>query len=535
MVISNAAARSDTAQLADNDNGLVGILQTMPLPPVGKDVGFSRKVLSDIKASRYADAIAGLQKALSIRKKHPSILRWLVVVANDADDLFMAARYARKLVEVEPGTALNHVLHGAVLDRLGRLEEAVKAYQKANYLQPKVPKTLIAIGRAYATNGDHDKAIEFYEQALAIEPDNDLALHNLAQARKYGPAEAPAQLEKINAAIGRSDNPIKTARLHFAAGKIYDDTKQYDTAFEQFRLANKLITPRVPRDLSVMFPNTRAAFPNRKYFEDRRGFGLATDRPIFIVGMPRSGTTLMESLCAAHQLVTAGDEQTALGSLASSLGRDTKGHHYKALTGSITAEHAAAFANAYLEHCAQTVGTATPYFTDKMPHNFINVGLIALLFPNARIIHCRRHPLDSCLSLYSKQMNLGFHQQYKGTLESLGEHYRGYLDIMEHWRQVLPGKMHEVMYDDLVINTELNARRLMDFIGLEWDDSLMDRSGSQKRVATASQWQVRQPIYQSAKGRWQPYEKHLGPLIEAIGRDGIEAYEAELAAIDGGQ
>lgn len=533
MAMSNAAARSETAHLHDNDNGLLGILQTMPLPPVGKDVGFSRKVLSDIKASRYADAIAGLQKALSIRKKHPAILRWLVVVANDADDLFMAVKYGKKLVEVEPGTALNHVLYASVLDRLGRLEEAVKSYHRANYLQPGVAKTLNAIGRAYSTSGDHEQAIVYYEKALEAEPGNDISLHNIAQARKFGAGDASAHLERVQSAIERTDSPVKKARLHFAAGKVYDDTKQYDEAFEHFRIANKLITPPVPRDLSVMFPNTLAAFPDRKYFEDRSDFGLETDRPIFIVGMPRSGTTLMESLCAAHPTVTAGDEQTALGSLATSLGRDTAGHHYKALTGAMTAEHSVQFANAYLEHCAQTVGTSTPRFTDKMPHNFVNVGLIALLFPNAKIIHCRRHPLDSCLSLYSKQMNLGFHQQYKGTLESLGAHYRGYLDVMEHWRTVLPGRMHEVMYDDLVINTELNARKLMEFLGLDWDDSLMDRSGSQKRVATASQWQVRQPIYQSAKGRWQPYEHHLGPLIEAIGREGIAAYESELAAIDG--
>lgn len=512
------------------EGGLMAMLMSPAMRvPLGNA---SQQIMRAIEAKNYAAAIAGLQKALSVRKKNPAILRWLVVVAHDADNLLLARKYARKLVQTEPGFGANHVIHGTVLDRLGLLDEAVAAFLKADRLQPGVPKTLISIGRAYSTNGDHDQAVEYFEKALTLEPDNDLALHNIAQARRFQKEDADVFLPRVEGALSRTADALKKARLHFAAGKVFDDVKDHDAAFARFEAANDLLTPSQPRNMSLMFKNTRFAFPNRKFFEDRPGFGLETDRPIFIVGMPRSGTTLMESLCAAHPDVTAGDEQTALPSLATHLGRDAVENIYARMTGLMSRDHSRAFAQAYLEHCEQTVGTDTRRFTDKMPHNFINVGLIALLFPNAKIIHCRRHPLDSALSLYSKQMGIDFHQQYKAKLSWLGEHYRGYLESMEHWRMVLPGRMLEVMYEDVVINTEINARAILDFLGLEWDDGVLDRSTSQRRVATASQWQVRQPIYQSAKGRWLPYEKHLGPLIEAIGPKWLTSYDAELAALD---
>ncbi|QKV19636.1 tetratricopeptide repeat-containing sulfotransferase family protein [Oricola thermophila] len=490
------------------------------------------QIMRDLERRNYAGALKGLQKAHAVARKNTEIMRWLVAVANDADDLFLARKFARRLVETEPNVAVNHVFLGTVLDRLGKTEDAIKAFRKADRLQPGVPKTLMAIGRAYATTGKHDEALRYFGKALEADPYNDAAIHNSAQSKKYGEEEALELVRQAEAALPHAKANTNKARLHFAAGKVLDDIKRHDEAFAHFKAANDLVNPEKPRDMSITFRNTRNAFPDAAFFEARKDIGASTERPIFIVGMPRSGTTLTESLCAAHSLVTAGDEQTAMGALAAQLGRDAAGDHYQRLIASLSTEHAEAFANAYLEHCEQTVGTKTPRFTDKMPHNFLNVGLIALLFPNAKIIHCRRHPLDSCLSLYSKHMAQEFHLQYKADLARLGEHCREYLDLMDHWHSVLPGRVHDLYYEDLVANTELNARAIMDFLGLEWEDRVMQRSDSQHRVATASQWQVRQPVYQSSKGRWRRYEKHLGPLIEAIGQERLDAYEQGLAALD---
>jgi len=182
----------------------------------------------------------------------------------------------------------------------------------------------------------------------------------------------------------------------------------------------------------------------------------------------------------------------------------------------------------YLRRYAGIMGS-TLHFTDKLPHNFQNVGLIHLLFPNAAMIHVRRHPLDNCLSLYSNSMNK-FHNEYKTELPKLGLYFRHYLQLMDHWREVLPGRMHEVFYEDLVANTEWNARAMIAHIGLEWEDGVMNRAGSQRSVRTLSNWQARQPVYSTSKGKWRNYEKFLGPVIDALGPY-VEAYEKELATL----
>jgi len=157
------------------------------------------------------------------------------------------------------------------------------------------------------------------------------------------------------------------------------------------------------------------------------------------------------------------------------------------------------------------------------------MGLISVLFPNAKIIHCRRHPLDNCVSLFTNSMG-SYHNAYKTDLTTLGLYYRQYLQLMDHWRKVLPNQFHEVYYEDVVGNTELNARNMIDYLGLNWEDSVMDRKGSQKAVKTLSVWQVRQPVYTSSSGRWKVFEKHLGPLIDALGPV-VAEYEAELTAL----
>lgn len=191
-------------------------------------------------------------------------------------------------------------------------------------------------------------------------------------------------------------------------------------------------------------------------------------------------------------------------------------------------ENVKELADEYLD-ATRSIHPGTPYFTDKLPHNFQHIGLIRMLFPNAHIIHCRRHPLDNCLSLYTNSMT-EFHNAYKHDLRKLGLYYRQYLRLMEHWRQAVPGGFHEVYYEDVVANTELNARSMIEYLGLEWEDGVMAREGSQTSVKTLSVWQVRQPIYTSSAGRWKKFEAHLGPLIEALGSE-VGRYEDELAAL----
>lgn len=479
----------------------------------------------------YEAAIAHLQKALAVRKKDAGILRRLVSAANDANDLQLARKYARKLVEIEPRLALNHKSLGLVVEHLGNPGLALESYMRADRLEPENAETLHDIGRCLSMIGEHERAIEYFRKSLAADPHFGLALYAYSQSWKFAPAEVDAFIrnatEATKAPAVLADPPVH-ANLHYAMGKALDDVSRHEEAFEHFRRANELRRPESEENEHLSFVNVTDAF-TREFLNTRRAMGLETDRPVFILGLPRSGTTLTESLCGAHSLITAGDEQTYMPQHIQSLGRDSNAPGaFKRNLEALSSAQIRQIGERYLAQCAPVAGT-TPHFTDKLPHNFLNIGFIALLFPNAKIIHCRRHPLDNCFSLYSNSMSK-FHNRYKSDLARLGLYYRQYAQLMDHWNAVLPGRIHEVFYEDMVANTELNARGLIAYLGLDWEDGVMDRSGSQRSVRTLSGWQVRQPIYQTSKGKWRRYESHLGPLIEAIGPY-VARYERELEAL----
>ena len=473
-------------------------------------------------------ALAWLKKALAIRKKDPEILRRLLATSAKAKLYADARKYGRKLCEVEPRNAANHQNHGDVLERMGLPQQAVAASLKANRLDPGKPEILNAIARQHSASGDNQQARAWFERTLKVAPQNAYALLGLAGTRKHTHGEAEALIAAIAKALALQPEKTDEAVLCFAAGKVLDDCGQFDEAFAWFAKANGLRVPDLSHSPLTPFKNMKAVF-TREFLAARRGYGLATQKAIFVVGMPRSGTTLTESICAAHLRITAGDEMATIRTICDALGRTSElpGVFRQAIE-RIPKDGSIAIARDFLRHAAGMVGDVE-HFTDKMPHNFLNVGFIRLILPEAKIIHVRRHPLDNCLSIYFSAMN-DYHDAYKTDLVSLGIYYRQYCDLMEHWRQAVPHAFHEVFYEDLVANTELNSRAIIDYLGLKWESSMLDRSKSQKSVKTLSSWQVRQPIYQSSKGKWRNYEKQLAPLIDAIGPY-VQKYEDELANI----
>jgi tetratricopeptide (TPR) repeat protein len=476
-------------------------------------------------------AIASLQKALAIRKKDPDILRRLLGAANDKNDMPLAKKFARKLTEIEPRNPDNYKSLGLIVETMGFPREAIEIYLKADVLQPGTAQTRHDIGRCFGLLGKHDKAIEWFRLSLDADPHYPFALYNYAVSRKFGPAEADMLIKQCLAAESRPEctaDPAQHANLHYAIGKLHDETGRPAEAFVHFARANQLRDPGVAEIPAHQFVNMTDAF-RKETFQSGRPFGLETRQPVFVCGMPRSGTTLVESLCGGHSQVTAGDEQVFMSEIATALGAraDVPGAFRRNIE-QLGSRELQNLGNRYLASCRHIAGT-TAHFTDKLPHNFLNIGLIGLIFPNARIILCRRHPMDNCFSLYSNSMSK-FHNQYKTRLTKLGLYYLQYWQLVEHWRQVLPGRFMEVMYEDVVANTELNARAMISHLGLEWEDGVMDRTGSQRSVRTLSGWQVRQPIYQTSKGRWRTYEKELEPLREIL-EPCVKAYESELAAL----
>ncbi|MEZ5799304.1 MAG: sulfotransferase [Nitratireductor sp.] len=362
--------------------------------------------------------------------------------------------------------------------------------------------------------------------SIKANADYGMALYSLSSAKKFDAGEAAEFVElakaQRNATTSQCCRPIS-----IMPGKVLDDAKQPDEAF-----------PSSPRPMRCGCRQRDARF-RHSCGTPSRAFSRAKLESRKLDGHPAGNRSSfwachapappLQKACAAHSLVTAGDEQKYMTSYSRHFGRDSEvGGAYRGNLEKLTPAEIRELADDYLMRCEGIAGD-TPHFTDKLPHDFINVGFISLLFPNAKIIHVRRHPIDNCFSIFSNSMQ-DFHNRYKADLTNLGIYYRQYLQLMEHWRKVLPNPMHEVFYEDLVANTELNARAMIDYLGLEWEDGVMDRTGSQRSVKTLSQWQVRQPVYQTSRGKWRQYEKHLAPLIEALGPN-VAAYEAELEAL----
>jgi hypothetical protein len=305
--------------------------------------------------------------------------------------------------------------------------------------------------------------------------------------------------------------------LHFALAKAYDDTGEYERAFDHLAQANAIKRRQMVCDESAELAKMHrvAQVLTPAFISSKAGQGNPSDRPIFIIGMPRSGSTLIEQVLASHPRVFGSGEQRTFGD-AVNFFIQPDGPEYPDIVPNLTAGQLNALGSAYLSRMATLVRDDRK-FTDKMPANFNFAGLIHLALPHARIIHVGRNPLDTCLSIFAT--NFGDPLAFAYDLGELGRYYRAYERLMEHWRRVLPeGAMLEVRYEDVVADIEAQARRIVDYCGLEWDDACLAFHKTSRPVRTASVAQVRQPIYKTSVERWRPYERHLGPLLEALGR-----------------
>ena len=482
---------------------------------------------------RWDEAQKYYKKALSFRKNDPEILKRTVEAFTKPQKLIEARKYARKLLDVAPRDPDSYLIYSDVLLKMGAADKSIELLERALKFMPSHLMLLNQLAESYKSAGKISEADEAYERIIEIDPYDAEALYRRCHNHKFTKEEADAIEPRLLTSLERQQQDEHQASVLYSAGKVFQDCGEYEKAFEYLKKANELRIPASSKRVFNEIANAKAGF-TKAFMAARqeKGYGLETDQPIFILGLPRSGTTLTESICGAHSRITAGDEQPYMGGLTKPLGiqSDNTSLFVSRIEG-ITPAQSREMAEHYLEMTKIAHGT-TPHFTDKMPHNFIRIGLIKLLFPNARIIHCMRNPLDNAVSLYSNSMR-PFHNQYKSNLKTLGLYYIQYRSLMQHWHDLFPGAILDVYYEDMVVNTELVARKMIDYLGLEWEDGVMDREGSQRSVKTLSAWQVRQPVYTSSSGRWRNYESQLQPLIDVIGSQ-VAEYDRMLEALSGG-
>ncbi len=431
-----------------------------------------------------------------------------------------AEAHYRSAIAAEPRAVLAHSGLSLVLRARGAGEEAMAEAERAIALDASLPDGYGALGICLQELGRFEEAAAAFRRALERDPQFPSALVHLANLRGVEPTEA--ERSRLSEALAaRRLTPHERASLHFALGRLADEAGDYDAAFADYREGNAVRAAEHGYDHAAMVRHVEALMRvfDRDLFARDEAFGSPSERPIFVLGMPRSGTTLIEQILASHAMVHGSGELAAsrvlVDGLASLPAARQAGKGYPEAVHLLERSSAALLAGRYLEAAGHGAGEVLRV-TDKLPSNFLRIGLLALLLPRARIIHAVRDPFDTCLSCYFQDFRDA--QPFVYELDRLGKYYRQYERLMAHWRSVLPRPMLEVPYEALVGDPEPWSRRLLDYCGLAWDERVLRFFATERTVRTASYWQVRQPIYASSVGRWKHYRKHLGPLFAALGR-----------------
>jgi len=468
---------------------------------------------------KFGPAQEALKAAIALAPKQFAFYNNLGNTLKELGRLEEAVETYRKAIELNPKShdAFNNL--GVSLNQAGLSAKAVTQYDAALKLKPNYPEALHNRGVALQQLGKMDAARRDYIASIQLRPTYAKAYRDFASCHKFSFDQDAGWINQIQSLLeGKSLPKEDEAHLHFALGKIFDDCKLYNRAFPHYAAGNSIEKARYRFDAARHHEAISRVIKtlDADFIRDHVVWGSDTEAPIFIVGMPRSGTTLLEQIVSSHPQVFGAGELPFFSQRVRGLKKELRSDTpFPECMKDLTPDVVARIAADYLAPLKK-VAPKAQYYTDKMPGNFLSLGLIHLVFPKARIIHCRRNPFDTCLSIFFQKFT-GEHS-YAYALEDLGRYYREYLRVMNHWKKVLPeGALLEVDYEKVVEDTEGQARRILDFCGLSWDDRCLAFHDNERSVRTASSWQVRQPVYKSSKERWKNYRPFLKPLADALG------------------
>jgi len=512
--------------MALNDNRL-DVAERILKPYLKEDPFDARaiRMLAELAAriGRWRDAENLLRRAVELAPAWAAAKANLALVLGRMGRPAEAMELLGDVFEAEPDDIGHWNLKAATLGRLGDFDEAIQMYEAVLAAAPNQPRVWLSYGHMLKTVGRLAEGIAAYRRAIKIRPVLGEAWWSLANLKTIEFDEA--DIAAMRSALERSDLPDED-RLHidFALGKAMHDRGRFDEAFDCYARANALrlkAQPYRPGDVSAVVDRSISAF-TAQAFADRPG-GCPSSDPIFVVGLPRSGSTLIEQILSSHSQVEGTSELPDIPVLARKPGAYPDG---------ILAASAAdreALGEEYLKRAGVQRRTARPYFIDKLPNNWLFVPFIQLIVPNAKIIDARRHPLGCCLSNFRQHFARG--QAFTYDLAHLGRYYTDYVRLMAHVDAVLPGRVHRVIYERMVEDSEAEIRRLLDYCGLEFEPQVLEFYKTERAIRTPSSEQVRRPIYAEAAEEWRAYESHLEPLRAALGPV-LDAYPNAPRAFD---
>jgi tetratricopeptide (TPR) repeat protein len=467
-------------------------------------------------ASRAEEAERLLRRVVAIAPDFTGAWLDLGRVLKELDYYPDAIDSFERATALEPDNAVAHSLLAGALSAAGRIEEAIRAHEHALALRADHPASLIGLAHLMKSLGRTEEAVACYRRCAEVKPDNGEIYWSLANLKTYRFTDAEIAEMDRRIADSHLDESSRVNFL-FAVAKAWEDRGDYARAFAHYREANtrqRALVSYDPVQMEIVNERIRKVF-TADFLHEHAGCGNPDAAPIFILGLPRSGSTLLEQILASHSQVEGTSELPYLGRISSSLSRNrTGGVNYPESVRELRGTHFHALGTQYLERAAVHRGRRTPRFIDKMPNNFPLIGLIHLILPNARIVDARRYPLDACLSCYRQHFAKG--QPFTFDLSEIGQYYLEYEQLMEHWHAVLPGRVLTVQYEEVVAGLEGQVRRLLEYCGLPWEDACLRFNETDRPIRTPSAEQVRQPIYDRSIGFWRHYREELGELIEVL-------------------
>ena len=468
---------------------------------------------SELHQADYIQEAVTLCK--SILEKYPNYHRamnLLGIIAHQIGQYELAISYFERTLAIKPNIADVHNDLGLSFQALGRVEEAKASYERALAIKPDFTGAYSNLGNIFLETGRVEEAKTSYERALAIKPDFLMAHYNLAMIEPK--QEQVPIIEKLLANPSISEKDVMYC--HFALGNILDKTKSYNKAFEHYIKGNRLKRKSITFDSQnhTAFVDRLIKIYSKSYFHEKTSSGSNSEVPVFIVGMPRSGTTLIEQIVSNHPQVYGAGELLSFIRIEKTITKQfEESSHYPECMPLGNDSTLQRFSAEHLEELSNLSQDANRII-DKLPDNFLRIGLIKTLFPHARIIHCQRNVMDTCTSIFLNYFVIG--NRYSFDLTELGQYYLDYTRLMSHWRSLFKSEILDVQYEELVMNQEIVSRQLIEYLGLEWDENCLDFHNNKRAVRTTSNLQVRQPIYRNSINRWNRYEKHLDPLLKIL-------------------
>lgn len=465
---------------------------------------------------RFGIAEGLLRRILKLAPGNVAALRDLGRFLNDRSRYPEAIELLEQAIAIDAGNPDIQVVLGDMLSIVGRSADALAAYVECLERSPDDPAALIGRGHMLRICGRREEAIESYRRSLEIRPENGDTWWNLASLHGYQVSDDEVSAMRATVDAGGL-SPESAVGFCFALARACEQREDYAGAWEQYMLGNsgkRALVKYDPVETEVLHGKLRNALTSDIYDKD-----IATppqDRtPVFILGMPRSGSTLIEQILASHSMVEGAGELPYIIMMSKALGANsTDNVRYPEIMKMLDASQLTGLGRSYLHYTHTHCANDAPYFTDKMPANYSHVGLIHLILPNAKIIDARRNPIATCVANYRTLFAQGKNQTY--DLTELAEYYLQYVKMMGHWHDVLPGQVLRVQYEDVVADLGHEVRRILDFCELPFEESCINYDQSARPVNTASSEQVRQPIYDSAVNFWKNYELHLDELKEIL-------------------